>query len=519
MKPWISLCLLSLYLNILLFGVTFSSFSNANPVTCNLSYPESLDFFLRHVPEDERSAMLLREGECRICPLVTEAIKLGNWDALLSNVHAAEDFEPTIRAIFKLVKDGEGKAGQIGLDTLGTALILWSALKDLPTHLEVEKGSHPILVLEADEKSWSEAAEKYLLSTGLLHINHGLGEDFVSRIEENFRKEVVTLPIAEQRFWVLTIPAHPHDFEYPREKPSWTSLLGELMGHSDNHPFHRFVWKDKSALPGQQIKILVPSVGLIRAMLKANFGEKAVMPILQLGKMRWQDLVPGLARGGRTLGLIWPGISNPESADSLRSGHLMFSIHDLYHLVIGSFEQVVHRLALLEVIPILRRLEVYLKPYYDVTHRQSLSKDAPRSNEFHLWMDDHWVAVSNLNMVGMFANRKHISDLDYVTGSFTRKYKGHQYFWQAIRGVFSSSLGMVDGKIASRDGKVFLIIHMAQHSEAYKQFGISIAETLTGLEASRSEREDAFPYTYQELFEAAKHPKSDRLNLSAIEGD
>jgi hypothetical protein len=82
---------------------------------------------------------------------------------------------------------------------------------------------------------------------------------------------------------------------------------------------------------------MVPSISFADSLFSGFFGEKCIRPNPVLGSSSVNDIRKNGDEGSRDIGILFPGISLPNSADDfpVKPG-FDFTLHDLYHLYIAS---------------------------------------------------------------------------------------------------------------------------------------------------------------------------------------
>lgn len=299
---------------------------------------------IRNVPENERHFLVSHASEAHVIEALRRDLAVGNWEWTGLDRKCADCYRPVLRAAFTLAQKGE-----ISVDLFASIVILWEMVSDIPHRLDEALVAMPIL----KEGRLTPEAESAFVRPGLLY-------DILQDTERKnqaatigaFEAAVARLPKAEQVFWKFYYPLR---FVAPSsrrggsvyEPPPFGAAMDDLLFYNSALSGYKSL-DSRTNLPAHEryYEITVPSIGALRALQTAGFGDAAVQPIPQLGIVDKSEILTQVAQHKRVLGLKFPYLSGLEFADGRRCANFAYTLHDLYHLVYGSFSPRGYRQAL-----------------------------------------------------------------------------------------------------------------------------------------------------------------------------
>ncbi len=148
---------------------------------------------------------------------------------------------------------------------------------------------------------------------------------------QEFIKQMEKSSPDESTFFTITLP--------PRG--SWSVMLRSL--EEIKVPF---------IMPykvGNVTKMLIPTATMFENFIKVYFGEDAIMPNWVLGESSGKDIQRNIYSSVHDTALIIPGVRNFVHADKLEVSHFSVTVHDWYHIIVGSRVPKEHRIELADL--------------------------------------------------------------------------------------------------------------------------------------------------------------------------
>jgi|GEM_PF-4557034 len=428
---------------------------------------------IRNVPDSERHFLAALPGEDRVVEALRRDLAMGNWQFTGVNMQCAECYRPILRAAFTLAQKGE-----ISVDLFASIVILWEVVSDIPHRLDEALVAMPIL----QEGKLTPSAEKAFVNTKLLH-NVLLDPDRKSQATtvRAFEAAIAALPKAEQVFWKFYYPlkfvapgSRRGGFAY--EPPRFGAAMDDVLFYNGAMSGYKSV-DSRTDLPAWQryYEITIPSVGALRALQTAGFGEAAVQPIPQLGIVDKSEILAQIAQHKRVFGLKFPYLSGLELADGRLCASFPYTLHDLYHMIYGSWAPGGFRRAF-----------------------ASFASEFPR-----LQMGETRVVLNGEEYFFSPLAAPHFDELTTDIINFDIAPRAHATAVDIFRTTFRTSI--IGQKVSGRNvlfssrGVQYLVLDMAQRPAHYQTlFGESPREILSSIDSARSPG----AISYVELFDA-----------------
>jgi hypothetical protein len=290
---------------------------------------------IRNVPESERAFLASYPGEAQVVEALRQDLAVGNWQFTGVDMKCAQCYRPVLRAAFTLAQQGE-----ISVDLFASIVILWEVVSDIPHRLEEALVAMPIL----KNGRLTPEAEAAFVRTGLLYnvLQDPLRKQQAATIR-TFEAAVAALPKAEQVFWRFYYPVRfvapgtrRGGFAY--EPPPFGAAMDDVLFYNGAMSGYKRI-DSRTDLPPHEryYEITVPSISALRALQTAGFGDAAVQPVPQLGIVDKSEILTQIAQHKRVLGLKYPYLSGLEFANGRRCANFPYTLHDLYHMVFGSW--------------------------------------------------------------------------------------------------------------------------------------------------------------------------------------
>jgi tRNA(fMet)-specific endonuclease VapC len=162
-----------------------------------------------------------------------------------------------------------------------------------------------------------------------------------------FQEALRSLPASERSYWILRLPTIDRldKMSAIAFSPLYKSLL-------------KFVFKNPSWVDAtQNFALIVPSFGILQALLDARFASSAVKLLPGFGSTSKDAVVEGIGKGGRVFGLHFPEVEAPNYADGFHYEKLLFTLHDFFHAYVGSLLPLEFRRIVPRLIDIVRKEE------------------------------------------------------------------------------------------------------------------------------------------------------------------
>lgn len=409
---------------------------------------------VENLTEGDLAALRPRADEGGHVEEVRRALRTANpWAEDVMHADSPEKLEKTLRALHDLAESGEITVAQ-----LATAILRWEAAVDLPYDRENGAGS-PIPLLTADGELTVEAHARFIQS-GLMDSKWDFGQTR-REMATQLRNAVKLLPPSERYFFIYAYPAQflgPDARATSLEIPEWANLMsGLLYRTSDLRPFF---WRD---VGDSHERLLIPSASVFEIILKQKFRTDVLVPAWQLGFTTDLQILSQARDGRRVVGLHFPGVAGPNYADTLRSGKFSFTYHDFYHLLIACESSAGTRNAM-------NASYSLLMPFAD-------TPNAPVT--LRLGGRDRTVKWSPFRLKIAL---QHVLDSEYGAAG---------KFGEALQFAFREKIEINDDEIASPDGKLLFLMHMAQNPRPYELWlRKPIREIFTEMELARWDKSE-----------------------------
>lgn len=290
---------------------------------------------IRNVPESERHFLAAYPGEGHVVERLRRDLAIGNWQFTGLDRKCADCYRPLLRAAFTLAQQGE-----ISVDLFASIVILWEVVSDIPHRLDEALVAMPIL---KNGKLTPEAVNAFV-QPKLLHnvLQDPLQKKQAATIRA-FEDAIAALPRVEQVFWKFYYPVRfvapgTRRGGFAHEPPFFGAAMDDVLFYNGAMSGYKSIDARTDLPPHERYyEIVFPSVGALRALQTAGFGDAAVQPIPQLGIVDKSEILTQISEHKRVLGLKFPYLSGLEFADGRRCANFPYTLHDLYHLIFGSW--------------------------------------------------------------------------------------------------------------------------------------------------------------------------------------
>lgn len=413
-----------------------------------------LESFIRNVPNSELPLLLPSRLEMSMLPNVESVFKTGNWNNLQPNAQA---LEPVLRVAFLLALQQ-----RISVDQLSTAILLWEAMRDLPYYLPTAASAIPIL--DAHGHLTADARAIFVREP-ISPLNSYYEQQAVGATQiAEFERRVATLAVSERFFWRFRFPLQIIDgrWQLASDRTDYQPPIVRMVEQMFVKTRTLEGWYNLhmvARLPRQDVEIFVPSMSVLRISQRMRFTE-GLKPVPQLGIVDGEEILGQIRNDERVFGLKFPRITGLQEADGFACGSLMYSFHDLFHLIAGSWTRRGFRKALAGFglrLPALRR------------------------------------EVHNLNIGGREVRLDASSSVEGLFERMTGRMVDVAFrdrtedFAQLLRQVFAACFVTQDNTLFCSDGLGYLLIDMATHESEYTELlGEPIPAILSRLDGNRT---------------------------------
>lgn len=294
-------------------------------------------------------------------------------------------------------------------------------IKTIPLFINDQVNPEAKAIIRQTLKGATEA--KLLKEAGVANLSY-LDEEQLKKFFIEMRKK----PLSEQRFFVVE-DIHFRQGEAPTDYDSdWkiTDIMKGLRTSSQHiqktngiNVFGRFKANQKPMR-------MLPSLSMMQNYLHIKYGANAVTINPVLGLSTIEDIVKNGLLATRDMGLKYPGLNLPRTADLMVADDYDFPYHDFYHAIITSFVPSDHRYAFLKIAA--RVNQLYDSPFMNnwrdtlidmecKSYRRELNQDRLNPSE------NFWYCVSLAALNGEYQSHLEGIIKDQKLSEFTTKVK------------------------------------------------------------------------------------------------
>lgn len=308
---------------LLVFAISAFAYGSVSP-HCRAIANAVVTNLTRHLDPAWDKVFVLGKSEEALIPAVVRDLKAADWGApLLQPDHPSA--EGVLRAAFHALN-----RDQISQNQFSTLVMRWqlatelkSTVRTVPLLDPKTKKLTPLAREIFDNEP--ESAESNEILQGLRKLKGSEVPTFEAFLNASPDASEAILSYA-------IIPATHLRGPAARRSLSLTRTLGFAPGGQF------FVRDDipKIAVPGHDSIVMNPSLTAMQALLNTIHGKNALELVPELGMTPLSVFATNLIDGKRTLGLSFPGLPVPDTADNISTDRVGFTQHDFFHALQGS---------------------------------------------------------------------------------------------------------------------------------------------------------------------------------------